>query len=248
MSFDKLPDFPDMQPLSRVKPDAITNWGQRETMTLRPNLAVKVAQCISHWSEIEVHLGAFLALLLHANEKAALAMYSGLENRSAQLRLITAAAEASLDGAHFDIISVLLSSVIRPAMKERDKLAHWIWGYSHELPEALLITEPHQTLTGLMEVLRRQRGRGSTDVPASFDKIYVVRDNDLDGIITRSRFAKDQLRIAMATIWEANSPEQHAEFRLQLSSAPQIREGLDRLGRQKTQATLQASPPPEQSE
>jgi hypothetical protein len=114
-----------MQPLSRVKPDAITDWGDPTSMTKRPTLAAKVARSIAQWSEIELHLGAFLGLLLHTNQDAAVAMYSGLENRSAQLRMILSAAKASVPPEHFDVLSVLFSAVIRPAMRERDKLAHW---------------------------------------------------------------------------------------------------------------------------
>jgi hypothetical protein len=122
-------------------------------MSLRPNLAIKVARCIAQWSEIEVHLGAFLGFLLHAHPKAAWAMYTKIDNRAAQLRMITAAAEASVPANHFDVISILLSSILRPVMRERDKLAHWTWGHSEHLPDALLISEPAETLDGLMRVL-----------------------------------------------------------------------------------------------
>jgi hypothetical protein len=57
-------DFPDMQLLSHVKANAVTIWGEAETMTLRPALAAKVARCIALWSEIEVHLGRTFCLML----------------------------------------------------------------------------------------------------------------------------------------------------------------------------------------
>lgn len=114
-------------------------------------MAAKVAQCISQFSEIE-----FLGLLLHANEKGVVAMCSGVENRAAQLRLIESAAQASVPPRHFEVLSALMSTVIRPAMRERDKLAHWAWGFSRELPDALFISKPSRTLDGLMEALRSQ--------------------------------------------------------------------------------------------
>jgi hypothetical protein len=222
-------DF-DMQPLSRVKSDAITNWGD-PPMAVRPALAVKVAHCIAQWSEIEVLLGAFLALLLHANERAALAMYSGLENRSAQLRLILAAAEASLPDQHFRVISALLSALVRPAMRERDRLAHWMWGFSEQLPDALLIARPSYNLKSLMEALRRQRGdRSSLDVPSSFDEIFVVRDADLERIEARGLALKNHLRSAMATVWELNTAQQRVSNLQQLSNVAEIRAALDRQG------------------
>jgi hypothetical protein len=146
-----------MQPLSKVNRKAVTNWGLGDAMGLRPKLAVKVAQCIANYAEIEVSLGAFLGFILHTNEKAAVAMYSGLENRSAQLRMITSAAEANLPTEHFEVISALISSILRPAMRTRDKLAHWNWGSSEQLPEALLVQRPQATLGGLMKALSQQR-------------------------------------------------------------------------------------------
>jgi hypothetical protein len=83
-----------------------TNWGSNPVMLLRPSVAVRVAQYIAEWSEVESLLGLFLGLLLHTNQKAALAIYSGLENRSAQLRTITSAAKAILPAHHFEVISM----------------------------------------------------------------------------------------------------------------------------------------------
>jgi hypothetical protein len=219
----------DMRPLSRVKPDATTTWGDRTTMALRPQLAMKVSQCIAQWSEIEIFLGALLGVLLHANQQAAVAMYSGLENRAAQLRLITSAAKASVPANHFDVLSIFLTAVVRPVMKERDKLAHWTWGYSTDLPDSLLLSEPSYALENLMLALRTQPGIENAAVPTNFDRVYVVRDGDLEGISKRSDAAKIHLRVAMATVWDHNSPKERAEYLLRLSNAPQVREGLERL-------------------
>jgi hypothetical protein len=219
-------DF-DMQPLSKVKPDAVTNWGD-PPMEARPQLAVKVAHCIARWAENEVLLGAFLAFLLHANEQAALAMYSGLENRSAQLRLVTAAAKSTLSADHFEIISTFMTTIVRPAMKERDRLAHWHWGYCDQLPDALLIADPARNLRNLMVALKSQRWGGSGDVPTSFHDIFVVRDGDLEGIKDRGLAVKEHLRLAMSTVWELNDPQQRLAYLVELSNVPQIRESLDR--------------------
>lgn len=226
-----------MQPLSKVKPDAVTEWGHPTTMTRRPQLAAKVARCIAQWSESETHLGAFLSLLLHANQKAAVAMYSGLENRSAQLRLITSAAKASLPDDHFDVVSVLFSAILRPAMKERDRLAHWARGYSDD---ALLISEPALTLKNLMHAITAHPGIENAGVPVNYDHIYVVRDGDLDRIIGRSIAAKTHLRMTMAMIWDRNPPAIRVGYLHQLSNVPEIHQGLIRLARdhQKAQASL----------
>lgn len=217
-----------MQPLSRVKTDAITVWGEPDTMARRPDLALKIANCITHWSEIEVILGAFLAFLLHANEKAALAMYTALENRAAQVRIITAAAKSRLPAEHSAVISELLSKIIGPAMKERDRIAHWNWGYSDDLPDALLLQEPAYTLRGVIESNHLAKGNEQQPVGVAFDHIYVITSKDLDGVLKRSYAAKRMLRIAMASVWERNSPEERAGCLQQLSSEPQIQAALKR--------------------
>ncbi len=234
-----------MQPLSRVKPTAITNWGQHDTMARRSKLGAMIAHCIAQWSEVEIHLGALLAFILHANEKAAVAMYAGVENRAAQLRLINSAAKASLPKDHYEAISALLVSIVKPAMKERDKLAHWTWGYSDELPDALLLADVQNTLGSLMMALRNQRGPRGTDVPTSFDTIYVVREADLAGILKRSFAAKDHVRLAMGSVWESNTPLQRGELLQRLSNVPQIRSALDRAANRKNQEAPPLSPRPE---
>jgi hypothetical protein len=228
-----------MQSLARVNPNSVTHWGDTDCMGRRPTIAVKIAHCISRWAEIETYLGAFLAFILHADERAALAMYSSLENRKAQLRLISAAAEAMLEPTHSDIVSTLMTNIIRPVMKERDKLAHWTWGYSDDLPDALLLAPPKETLQTLMVAVKRGKTEGNAGVPSTYENTWVVRENDLDRMLARSFWAKDLLRLGMATVWVLNTSEERAEHLQQLSNEPQIQEGLARLhkGRQKNQAT-----------
>jgi hypothetical protein len=81
-----------MQPLSSVKSVALVHWGELNTIAMRPQLAVKVAQCIAAWSEIEALLGLFLSFLLHATPQAALGMYAGVGNRTSQFKMLDAAA------------------------------------------------------------------------------------------------------------------------------------------------------------
>jgi len=234
----------DMQPLSKVNPKAVANWGD-PPMETRPALAAKVAQCIARWAENETLLGAFLALLLHANEQAVLAMYSGLENRSAQLRMIRAAAESSLPKDHAEVITTMLTVLVKPVMTERDKLAHWTWGYSDQLPVALLLAQPSRTMRMLMEALRTQRSKGHVDVPSPFDDIFVVRDGDLERIKKRGEELKYYMRVALGSVWQLNSPVQRAVNIQELSNVPQIRESLDRQkARQNNQAAQSQSPLP----
>jgi hypothetical protein len=193
----------------------------------------------------------FLATLLHTSEQAAAAMFSSVENRAAQLRMIDGCAKAVLPSDHYDAISVLLSAEIRPCMKERDKLAHWCWGLSDELPDALLISHPtFHTRQGLMAIKAQLQDRDATpDVRGDFNEIFVVKANDLERTLLRFQSARLHLRMAGGSVWMASSEAERAEVLRQLSNTPVIRSGLARLAenRQKTPATPQPSPPPNQS-
>lgn len=241
-----------MQPLSLVKYVEATDWGSSHlVMTKRPALAVKVAQSISYWAEIEAFLGMFLAFLLHSNEKAALAIYSGLENRSAQLRMIGSAATAVLPVEHADLVSVLLSGFVRPAMRYRDKLAHWCWGFTEELPDALLIRTPEAHLFVIAASLRKQAetGKWINPVTVNHDTVFVVREGDLDRYLKQLSQLELYLRQTMASVWASNSEGERAEYLQKLSNEPQFQAGLVKLrkDRQRILDTQQEASPPNQS-
>jgi hypothetical protein len=245
-----------MQPLSRVKPNwTHTDWGSDQVMIRRPAVAVKVAQCIAEWAEIESLIGMFLAMLLHANQKAILAIYSALDNRAAQLRMINAAATTSLPSHHADLVSVSVKLDIRPAMKYRDKLAHWCWGHSDDLPDALLLREPSDKLANLADFINHQHislGRtgtlGSREMPMNADQVFVLKETDLDRVLKQFEEAQLNLRILQGSVWGINSPQLRAGLLDQLAAKPRFRAELDRLAASRnTPPTQPPSPAPEQS-
>jgi hypothetical protein len=135
-----------MQPLSHVRRNALLFFGHRDTMANRPQVAVKVGDCIAEWTNIESALAVFLGLLLHTDSKTALAMYSALENRAAQMRMLEAAARSKIEPDQFDLFLIVQEKFVRPLMKTRDKLAHWTWGYSPQLPNDLLLVDPSDSM------------------------------------------------------------------------------------------------------
>jgi hypothetical protein len=157
-----------MQPLFRVRKDADVKFGHEDTMTSRPVLAAKIAECISAWTDIESLFGIFLGLALGSNLKTTLTMYMALDNRAAQLRLLTSVAESELSKDQFEVFDILMTKYLRPVMKTRDKLAHWCWGYSPHLPEDLLLMPPNEALLSYFDSLH---GRS---IPVDDTKIFVV--------------------------------------------------------------------------
>jgi hypothetical protein len=235
-----------MQPLSRVVPGRVrTDWGDG-ILSRHPNLAAKIGECIAEWTETEILLGVFLALLLHASERPVMAMYISLENRAAQLRIIDAAISSSLPQHHSDALLALMKVFIKPAMKYRDKLAHWSWGYSPDVPDGLLLTDTKHKLGGVLNAIRRQRrtAAANQDVPFDPTEMFVVKKDDLERFIKRIDRARLLLRKGMGSVWDNNSQEERDELLQQLSSERPIQEAMTRLAeaRRKNQEVQQPSP------
>lgn len=175
-----------MQPLSRVKRDAFISFGSRDAMASRPHLAIKIAECIAEWSDLETLLAVLLAFVLDIDTDTVLAMYDKLENRGARLRMLEAALETKLVGDESKTAQAIIHELVRPAMKQRDKLAHWVWGIAPDLPDALLLTRPSEQTATHMKAIR-------PPTPPDFnrDQIFVVKEDDLLRELAQIREAKD---------------------------------------------------------
>jgi hypothetical protein len=213
---------------------------------MRPAVAVRIAQYIAEWSELDSLLGLFVALLLHANQKTVIAIYSGLESRAAQLRMLTSAAKAALSPDHFDVVATIMKIDVRPAMKFRDKLAHWSWGYTDELSEALLIREPSEKLANLTDWVEFQRiGQVvNRNLSMNFDRIYVLTQPDIDRALKQISEVQERFLVLLGTVWERNTHEARSQLLQRLKDMPRVRSELDRLAASRTIPST-APPPPE---
>ena len=209
-------------------------------MATQPKIAQAIADCIAAYSEIELNLGLALSVILRADIKVTMAMYAKVENRSAQGRMIRAAIEASdITENHKDFFYVILNKLVSPCMKDRDKIAHWPWGYSPDLPDALLLFEPIGELEQNLALIHEghNRIRDISDLPyLNLDHVFVVKEPDLLRLVKRLREAERYLR----NLWmilhprlPELSPQMRAEMLRQLSATPQIREGLRQLREQR---------------
>lgn len=193
-------------------------------MQQRPKLAVLVAEYITQWANLESMMAMSLAFILDSDKKAALAMYGTFDSRASQIRLLLAAAESKLELLHFRVLEAIHSVYIKPVMKERDRFAHWIWGYSPELTDALLLMEPSDKTT--LHV-----AAASPPSPPQWDysKIFVVREPDLTRALQRFYKAIEMYGRFTSTAWkDIPTPTMRAVWIDKLSNEPRIREFLDR--------------------
>jgi hypothetical protein len=220
-----------MNPLSRVRPNATPILGSSRALEGRPEAATLVAACIGVSADIEYNIGLTLALLLGTDAKAALAMYTDVENRTAQFRMVESAARHRLPQHQLEVFTVIVR-LVRSAIKDRDRLAHWRWGYSIELPHDLLLVEPTAKLKTHTEILDRSwRGIGLTDLEP--ETVYVVTPSDLERILDRLQKLAILTELFAGTLWPSISADQAAQWFQQLSNEPPVREALSRLREQR---------------
>jgi hypothetical protein len=211
------------QPLSRVRPKA-TVLASPEAITLRPKLAPLIAEIIARWADIEANTGSILSYMLSAEAAPTAAMFYAVRSSSAQMDMILAAGWAKLYDPELEIFEAVIQAA-RSAARKRNAIAHHVWGYTTDLPEALLLIEPEaysDIFVAIQDVLKWPPGdrwdRGQIDA----SRTWVYRENDFLEIIAelrtvarcttflinylhRSHAARDQIYS-----WLCNEPLIHA--------------------------------------
>ncbi|WP_340159856.1 hypothetical protein [uncultured Hoeflea sp.] len=143
-------DDPDMpQPLSRVRSNASYSIGAHGWPALpkRPELAALAMEAIASWSNVEAELlAAYIQLMGGKDDRAAIA-YLSLDTQNAKSRIITAVADAVLSELECKVLNAILR-IAKTHQRKRDKLAHWVWGISDDLPDALLLANPKKMHSG----------------------------------------------------------------------------------------------------
>lgn len=229
------------QPLNRIRPNlgfalGIGFLGQR------PEAAGLVAQCIAAWTEIELQLGRVMAGLLgieHA--ETALAMYLAIENQRIRLGVLRAAAERVLSHRDKKLFDAILG-VALASQKDRNMMAHWLWGICDSIPDGAIVMEPEFRLTHMTEIQARMaRGeRITVDAYSPLrDKIYVWRLKDLNKCL--NDMGTVHRLVTRLSGFVSVVPSSRDEIYRQLSREPPIRRIL-------AQATTDDNPQTRQQE
>lgn len=109
----------------------------------RPQLALAAMNVIAEWSILESFLMSLFVQMLGDNPRPAAAIFASLTSDSARRAALRALAHVALDGDQQkkDIFEAILNA-IKIAGKHRNKIAHWVWGFSKDLPDAVLLMKP----------------------------------------------------------------------------------------------------------
>lgn len=140
------------QPLSRVQPSATIIFGNAGDRPLarHPELAVLAIEAIASWSNVESFMLSLFIQLMGGNDSMAASVYLALEAQSAKNAVINTASQIALQGRDQEL-SVLraILRITKTNEKERNKLAHWTWGDSPDVPDALLLVNPRTAIREL---------------------------------------------------------------------------------------------------
>lgn len=202
------------QPLSRVVPNASVVFGNAGDRPLarHPELAVLAIEAIASWSNVESFMLKLFVSLLGGNGSLAAEVFLALENQAAKNTAINAAASSVLREltGELRVLKAILA-ITKTNEKERNKLAHWTWGDSPNIPDGVVLIDPRATL-------------GHFDL----SEVYVYKAQDFAQIIqANDRLCGFGLRFNF--ILKGHVANRDGRLLAELSTEPEIQERLIRM-------------------
>ena len=157
------------QPLSRVSSTAsiaLGNAGDRP-LAKHPDLALLALEAIASWSNVESFMLHLFIELFGGQGSLAADVFLALDGQAAKSAAIASAANSVLSSRP-DELKVLqaIMAIAKTNEKDRNKLAHWTWGESPDLPDALLLVDPRAYIGDLDR-----------------SEVYVYKANDFTNIV-----------------------------------------------------------------
>jgi len=212
-------------------------------MSRNKEVATLVSECIGVWADIEFSHGSLLAAMLHTTDPhVTVAMYLSLSSAHSRGAVLDAAADKALTARELDLYEAVMNFV-EGAYDERNKLAHWCWGYCDELPDGLVLIDPRYR----MQYLARNFRKSTPPTPLDLRHVFLVRKQDVENILERLTPVRHYVSLLGGAIWRENSESDRAALRRLLSDEPAVQKWLDDLNKsrlEKREEALQRKPSP----
>jgi hypothetical protein len=178
------------QPLSTLRTH--NHFFGSSALVLRAEQAARIAVAISGWAATEAHLGHLFAALLGAESPLSMEVYAVTRSFDVQRDMIETALRDRLPTQYSDIGFAILTLLHRTATT-RHHFAHWIWGSSPDIPDAVLLAEPKMFWRTRVARLRHWKKAKDTDPLTSLQTepqidrsaVLVYKTRDLDEVINR---------------------------------------------------------------
>lgn len=140
-----------------------------------PKLTILAMRCIATWSDVEQFMLSVYVTLAGGAKSDAAAVFLALESDGAKNNAISILAERKLDKTELAILRAI-QKLAGAQYKRRNVLAHQTWGYSTDLPDALLLVDPRVTVVW----------DAPSDDQNIRDHIMVYKDADFISIINEN--------------------------------------------------------------
>ncbi len=217
----------------------------------RPDLALLAMRVIAAWSLLESDFEGVFVQMLGANPRPAAAIYASLTSAATQKAALRAIAEFEIPMPERDVLDALFSQLATVA-KDRNKVAHWIWGSSPDLPDGVLLTDPKAMIK--YRVATEDYDRTMRDKPdwtltrPEFprDETFVFYAHDFENMVERIQHLSELVTNFRFVLIRDHPVNAGGQLFDRLSNEPGIRAFVDRrlLHRKIDEATPEQSPSP----
>jgi hypothetical protein len=217
------------QPLSRVMPTASVYMNNIGDFPLQrhPEMALLIAEVISTWATVEAFMLDMFVDMMGGDSNNAAIVFLALEAQSAKSAAIQAIARKVLSPDNQKLLSAILAPV-KSGQKERDKVAHGVWGDSPQINDGVLLSDPRDKYNGQSRYLN----------------IFVYKFEDFDAI-RRKNQRLSSFGMSFHYIITGHITNKDGDIFHRLCSEPEIREKLDRQASRERSAPAEYAPPPD---
>jgi len=119
-----------------------------DALKARPEHAAVLGRVFTSWSLIEGTIAALLGLMMHADDRAALAILRTFRTNSARVEAVRKVGAEMLPEEHKADFDSLMKAVLNYAT-ERNAIAHNLWGMAEGEPD-LVYRVPMSAISGLI--------------------------------------------------------------------------------------------------
>ena len=198
---------------------------------------------LTAWGKLDTEMGVVFGSFLNTQAHIGVAVYNQLTNLNTQEAALRAVAKLVLDKDQMDLFLALLK-LARGPRDQRNEMAHGVWGFSEDVPDALVLFSPKAALkvrgevVSVSEQIKMHKNHGTPLPPTLFDRLlvagamdddmWVYRLPDLEEIHKQVEEAGETWRDFARFIW-VETHDLAEEARLRLFGHSAIRQAIDRF-------------------
>jgi len=169
-------------------------------------------------------MSLILAAMLKADTAVAVDMFLAIKSSQTQREVLNTVAKGILTDADSEILEALLA-VYRSLERQRNKLAHGIYGFSNELPDAILWADIHDFASFLVRVYAAEYAGSPLEDPHAplRESMYVYSLRDLAKLVADM----EELHNAVMLFHSYQQPRPNSlQYRDRLLELPLVRKAM----------------------